>query len=117
MIDRRQMVEALIEAFPSLEEDIKDEVWTGLVYLEVGCFTKYTQERINSGDREELKRCFELARRFMLDGDPEVKNAMNVSYLEHLNLRNQKKMRSWAFEEMPEILKAGRIFKISEGGE
>ena len=105
MIDRQRLVEAVVSAFPSLEADIRDEIWSGLVHLEASSFARYTQQQIESGNRSELKRCFELAKRLLADGDAEVKNAMVVSYLEHLNLRDQKRRRSWALAEMPELVK------------
>jgi hypothetical protein len=105
MIDRHQLVETVVQHFPAIEADIRDETWAGLLHLEVSSFARYTQQQIDSGNREELKRCFELARRFLLEGDDDVKNAMGVSYLEHLNLRDQRKPRSWALDEMPEIVR------------
>lgn len=107
MISRERLVEEIVEAFPSLESDIRDETWAGLLHLEVSSFSRYTQKQIDSGDRLELKRCFELARRFLLQGDDAVKNAMYVSYLEHLNLKDEKITRSWALSGMPEPLKEG----------
>jgi len=105
MIDRQQLVETVVQQFPSLEEDIREETWVGLVHLEVSSFARYTQQQIDSGNRQELKRCFELARRFILEGTEDVKNAMGVSYVEHLNLRDQRRQRSWALEEMPEAVR------------
>jgi hypothetical protein len=105
MIDRQQFVEAVVAAFPSLEADMRDETWVGLVHLEASAFARYTQEQIDTENRVELKRCFEFARRFLLEGTDDLKNAIAVSYLEHLNLSDQKRNRSWALEEMPEVLK------------
>ena len=105
MIDRQQLVEAVVSAFPSVEADIRDETWAGLVHLEASSFARYTQQQIESGNRSELRRCFELAKQLLLDGDDDVKNAMAASYLEHLNLQDQKRRRSWALAEMPEPLR------------
>jgi hypothetical protein len=105
VIDRQQFVEAAVKAFPALEADIRDETWVGLVHLEVSAFARYTQQQIDAEDRIELKRCFEFARRVLLDGTPDLKNAMAVSYLEHLNMRDQRRSRSWALKEMPENLR------------
>ena len=105
MIDRQQLVETVVEHFPSLEEDIRDETWAGLVHLEVSSFARYTQQQIDSGNRPELKRCFDFARQFILEGTEDVREAMAVSYVEHLNLRDQRKQRSWALEEMPEAIR------------
>jgi hypothetical protein len=106
VIDRHQFVEEAVKAFPQLEPDIRDSTWAGLVHLEVSAFCRYTQQQIDGEHRAELKCCFELARRALLEGTPDLKNAIAVSYLEHLNLRDQKRRRSWALEVMPEVLRA-----------
>lgn len=105
MIDRQQLVEIIVQHFPSIEKDVRDETWAGLVHLEVSSFARYTQQQIDSGDRKELRCCFELAKEFILEGTDDVKNAMGVSYAEHLNLRNERRQRSWALEEMPAVLR------------
>ncbi len=105
MIERRQFVETVVNALPSIEADITEETWAGLVHLEVAAFARYTQDQIDTQNRVELKRCFELARRFLLEGTDDLRNAMAVSYLEHLNLLDQKRDRSWALREMPDLLK------------
>ncbi len=104
MLDRQQLVDTLIDAFPDIRDDITDDTWSGLVHLEVSCFTRYTQAQIDAENRSELRRCFELARQFMLHGDSIVVNAMHVSYLEHLNTANGRVRRSWALAAMPEPL-------------
>ena len=107
MINRQGMVEMLIEEFPGLEEDITDENWAGLVHLEASSFARYTQRQVDQGDKVELKRCFEVARKLVLEGDESIENAMHVSYLEHLNLRDGKIARSWALDLLPEPLSSG----------
>jgi hypothetical protein len=103
-IDSAHLVETLESAFPSIRADLHDETWDGLLHMQVAVFAEYTQAQIDAHDVRELRRCFEVARQFMLHGDPSVNNAMYVSYLEHLNLRDQKTKRAWALEEMPEPL-------------
>lgn len=105
MIDRHELVETVVRTFPSVEADIREQAWSGLFHLEVSSFARYTQQQIDASNHSELKRCFGLVRRFLLEGDDDVKNAIGVSYLEHLNLRDQKKSRSWALDEMPEIVR------------
>ena len=114
MIDRQKFVEAAVKAFPALEADIRDQTWAGLVHLEVSAFARYTQLQIDTENRVELKRCFEFARKLLLEGTPDLKNAIGVSYLEHLNVRDEKRGRSWALKEMPENLR--REFEAVTGG-
>jgi len=104
MIDRKTMVEILIREFPDIEEDITDETWAGLTHLETSSFARYTQYQVENRNESELKRCFEIARKLMLDGDESIQNAMHVSYLEHLNLKDGKVPRGWVLDLMPEPL-------------
>jgi hypothetical protein len=107
MIDSAHLVETLELAFPGIRAELHDETWDGLLHLQVAVFARYTQEQIDAHDVTELRRCFELARQFMLHGDPAVDNAMHVSYLEHLNFSDQRTERAWALKEMPEPLSSG----------
>lgn len=106
-VDREQMVRILIEEFPSLEEEIRDDVWAGLVHLEIGCFARYTQRQIDGGNREEVQRCFAVADRILKNADEQVDNAVYVSYLEHLDLHDGKRQRSWAKGMMSPLVLAG----------
>ena len=97
------MVDLIETQFPDVEH-LRDEDDAGLVHLEMACFSRYAQDRIDAGDRETVKTIFELARRLLLDGDPAVQNAVTVSFVEHLNFKNGKRQRSWAFELLPPAL-------------
>ena len=93
---REQMVAILLAEFPSIEGDLLDETWADLLHPQMGCFARYTQERIDEGDRDAVRRCFELANRFLEEGTEELQNAVGVSFLEHLNLKDGKRTRAWA---------------------
>lgn len=94
--------------FPELREELADETWAGLLHLEVACFARLTQQAIDNGDQQVLKRCFSLADDVFRMADAEVKNAMYVSYLEHLTFEDSRKnQRQWAFKLMPPALQAG----------
>jgi len=100
-------VEEIKVAFPELRADMENETWRGLLHLEIGCFARFTQERIDAEDREGVQRCFALADRIFANCDPVVENAFYVSYLEHLELKDGKKRRAWAMEFMPPRLQRG----------
>jgi hypothetical protein len=102
------LISGLNERFPELKDELADECWAGLLHLEVSCFARLTQMAIDDGDRDLLKRCFDFARTTFHNADDEVKNAMYVSYLEHLNFSDSKKTRrSWAFVLMLPALQQG----------
>ena len=107
VINRKQLVPRLHQEFPEISADLNDEMWAGLLHLEVACFTQYTQEQIDSEDEPKLVRCFEVASEFLLNGDANVKNAMYVSYLEHLNFQDGKRKRQWAKEHMSPAFGSG----------
>ncbi|MCB0744845.1 MAG: hypothetical protein KDC67_13135, partial [Ignavibacteriae bacterium] len=47
----------------------------------------------------------ELVRVVFLNSSGDIKNALYVSFLEHLNFQDtKKKSRSWAYEIMPKIM-------------
>jgi hypothetical protein len=52
-----------------------------------------------------VKKHFEFVRKADLTGDSTVQNAVGVSYLEHLNFRDGKRHRSWAWDLLPEPLR------------
>jgi len=110
LVTHAELISGLNERFPELRDDLCEESWTGLLHLEVACLARLTQKAISDGDRDLLKRCFDFAHMAFRDGDNEVKNAMYVSYLEHLTFSDAKKTRrrrSWAFALMSPALQQG----------
>jgi hypothetical protein len=85
LLGHREFTPALIEAFPELREEVEDEVYSGLLHLEMACFARYTQAAIDAGDHKRLGECYEFADRFFRVADDELKNAFYVSYLENLS--------------------------------
>lgn len=97
-----QLVAALNEQFPELRDELADE---RLLHLEVACLARLTQAAISDGDRDLVKRSFKFADVAFRTGDDVVKNAISVSYLEHLTFTDTKKRRrSWAFDLMSPAL-------------
>ncbi|HEV2125579.1 MAG TPA: hypothetical protein VGW38_22735 [Chloroflexota bacterium] len=92
---------SLRKEFPHLRDELDQEDWAGLLYLETGTFMRYAQACIDAVDRERLAECFEFARRAYLDGDDDVENALGVAFMEDLNFRDGKVSRSWAVELIP----------------
>ena len=62
---------------------------------------------IDGGNAKELERCFALATQVFMNAEPDVKNAIYVSYLENLNFYDGRKQRAWAIEIMPPALRKG----------
>jgi hypothetical protein len=83
-----EFIEAARVAFPEMSSAFDDDA--GLFHLQVGSLASHAQAAIDAGDRGEVERQFEFVRNASLAGDPEVQNALGVSYLEHLNFQDGK---------------------------
>ena len=104
MLDRSLLLKELKQEFPELIPLINAE--QGLLHFEVGAFYRFTQSLINEGNVEQVKRCFSIANKYLLNGDAKVKNAISTSYAECFDFKNTKKQsRDWAWEIFPESLK------------
>lgn len=102
MLSTNDAIEYLIANIPELKNALYDD--EDLFCMQIGTFAKHTQNYIDTGDKKNTAFCFKIASIILRDGCPEVKNAIAVSYCEHLNFHDQKKMRSWAKAIMPPIL-------------
>lgn len=102
--DRRAAIDELFAEFPAVRSDLSSSM-AGLFSIEMGCFARYIQKQIDSGNREEVGRCYEWLLKLMLNGDDKVKNAVSVSVLDHLVTRDGKVERQWALEVMPPLLR------------
>jgi hypothetical protein len=77
----------VLSEFPALRQDFHD--WEGLLHLQVSDFCRFTQDAIEMRSVEVVSRCFEIATTALGEGDDSVKNAIYVSYLEHLDFRSE----------------------------
>jgi hypothetical protein len=94
----------VLSEFPDLREDFEE--WEGLIHLQVSDFCRFTQAAIEAGSFEMVSRCFEIANAALVQGDESLRNAMYVSYLEHLDLRSD--LGKQAAQLMPSQLRQGR---------
>jgi len=97
-----EFIAAVKLEFPELSAELDDDA--GLFYLQVGALVRPTQNAIDYGNRARLEKYFEFVRKADLAGDSEVRNAIGVSYLEHLNFHDGKRRRAWAWDLLPEPL-------------
>jgi len=103
-IDHQAAVRLMSEAHPELVEELEDELIAGLLHCEVGCFMLFTQARIDAGDEDGVRACFQTALRLYREGDADVDNAIHVSYLEMLDFQDGEHRRAWAHALMPPAL-------------
>src|SRR5262245_9613936 len=102
--DQRAAIDELFIEFPAVRSDLSSSM-VGLFSLEMGSFGRYIQKQIDSGNREEVGRCYEWLVKLLSYGDDKVKNAVDTSVLQHLVTRDGRVERQWALEAMPPLLR------------
>ncbi len=80
---------------------LHDETWKGLLHCQIIIFARLAQKAIDDADYDLWQEISNTFLTLWLDCNSEVTNALNVSFLEHLNFRDGKKLRSWAYSAMP----------------
>src|SRR5579885_887515 len=85
-LDRSAFLREVKEAFPQLRASLNAE--HGLLHLEMHAFANFAQDAIYTGDADAVRICFMIAARYHADGNGAMQNAVVVSFLEHLDLRN-----------------------------
>jgi hypothetical protein len=88
-IDRGRFITLLTERFPKVAASI-DDCSQGLLHLEMATLARATQAAIDEQDKATVRAHFEFVDEVFRDATPEVENAVNVSYLEHLRFEGRK---------------------------
>lgn len=101
MITGPEAISKIEREFPELREELHDETWDGLLHLQISVFSRLAQSVIDAGNRASFHKICELFLLLFNEGDADLINALNVSFLEHLNLKDGKIKRAWALREMP----------------
>ena len=79
----------------------------GLLHCEVGDFREATERAMDAGRLWEAERHFRLVAELLAVAGAELRNALEVSYLEDLALGEFTPRRHWAIRErMPTALRA-----------
>ncbi len=96
-VDHARFVSMLAEQFPAIDADI-DECRRGLLHCEMGAFALATQAAISAEDAATVREHFSFIDDVYRQATPEVKNAVYVSYLEHLSFDGRHGKRIGARE-------------------
>lgn len=83
----------LLTESPELREEVEN--LNGLLHLEMGAFARFTQRAKGRGDWDTCARSVRLADMLWRRPDPELYNALNVSYLEHLDFEGPRSPKAW----------------------
>ncbi len=87
-------VSMALAEFPRLGPDFEED--EGLLHLQMHSFTRLAQTARQQGDWATYRRCIRLADRLWARPDPHLLNALNVSFLEHLDFSGPRGPVAWA---------------------
>ncbi len=105
MYDNKTSIEYIESQFPELSEELHDEIIEGLLHPQMGVFSRLAQNAIDSKNESGWKKVTHVFIEIWRSCSPDVTNALNVSFLEHLKFADGKKVRSWAYKAMPVVMR------------
>ena len=105
MTNGETAIQRIESQFPEIRDELHDETWEGLLHLQISVFARLTQRAIDDGDRARFKKACDLFADLFTQADPELVNALNVSYLEHLEFNDDGTQRRWAYDAMPDVMR------------
>jgi hypothetical protein len=108
-LHRSIFLKELKDTFPDLTTEINAQ--HGLLHLEMGVFANFVQRAITLGNTKDVASCFKLAEKYYRDGNDHLNNAIGVSFVEHLDLRNAR----WAWELLGPVLKTEYLQLVDAG--
>lgn len=85
----------VLEQFPELREDFAED--EGLLHLQMGSFARRTQQAKGEADWDTYKRCVALAAELWKRPDSPLLNALNVSFLEHIDFNGPRGPIAWGY--------------------
>lgn len=104
-MDREQFLARLRAEFPEAAAQISPSE-AGLLHCEVGALLRATEEAMDAGRLWAAERHFRFVERLLREAGPELRNALEVSYLEDLALGEITPARYQAVKErMPRSLR------------
>ena len=83
MLSSTEYFKDLVRKFADLGAEIENEE---SIHSKMECFSDYTIEQIKKVDLSEIQKCFDFQEEKISDLNPELLNAMTVSYCESLLL-------------------------------
>jgi len=103
--DKTTSIKYVGAKLPHLVAELHDDTWEGLLHVQMGVFSDWAQNSIDAGDEAAWKQITEVFMDLWRDCTPDVINALNVSFLEHLDFADDIKRRSWAYKAMPQEMR------------
>jgi len=84
-----------LERFPELREEFED--YASLLHLQMAAFARRTQQAKGDGDWDTYEKCIALADDLWQRPSPDLLNALNVSFLEHLDFDGPRGPVAWEY--------------------
>jgi hypothetical protein len=91
--------------FPHLRDEFEE--FAGLPYVQMGTFARLVQEAKGRADWDMYARAASFAHRLWLDADSDLRNAINVSLLEHIDFEGPRGPHAWSLLS-PQLQRAWR---------
>lgn len=95
MLDKGDFIEALIDRFPDVKDEILDKGYSFSIGLQLGCFKRFTQTAIDKNNIEKIKECFDFVDSIIDEVTKDVENSIYISYLNHLNFSKNEKAKKY----------------------
>jgi hypothetical protein len=106
---RSILLKELKATFPELRAILNAE--GGLLHPEMSRFAEFVRDAIRCRDEVTVKEALAIAGRHYRDGALALRNALAVSFVEHLSFRNDP----WAWELLPATLKDVYLALLDRG--
>jgi hypothetical protein len=107
VIDHKRFIDLVNAEFPEALERIDAIYGRGLLHVEMGLFLRGTEAAMDAGKFWLAEKHFRFIERVWREADPELANAIEVSYLEDLAVGECTPVRYQAVKErMPKSLRA-----------
>jgi hypothetical protein len=108
-LHRSIFLKELKGTFPQLADEIDAQY--GLLHLETRVFTDFAQRCIADNDVEKVRLCFLMAEKYCAGGNADMRTAIVVSFVEHLDLRKAQ----WAWNFLGPNLKDAYLHCVEIG--
>lgn len=105
MITGDDALKRIESEFPEITNELHEEIIDGLLHCQIGEFSRFAQIKIDKQDREAFGRICRLFDEMFEGADPQLKNALYVSFLENIDFTDGETARSWGYFLMPEKMR------------
>jgi len=84
----------LIADFPELDEEFKE--FAGLPYIQMGALARLVQQAKGRADWQRYGKAMKIADELWAGADDDLRNALNVSFLEHIDFEGPRGSHAWS---------------------